>query len=65
MEPDKNIPGVCNCRKCDRPPVIVRTQRPKRWRVACPHLDCEYVSAYGETEQEAIDNWNKGEVVKA
>lgn len=55
---------ACNCKKCDRPPVIVQL-KPRFWRVACPYLDCINVSAFGETEREAIEKWNKDEVVKA
>jgi hypothetical protein len=59
----KNKPTACNCRKCDRPPVIVKI-RAGSWRVACPYLDCIQVSSFGSTEDEAIENWNKNEVVK-
>lgn len=56
-------PEACTCPACGRQPVIVKTK--KYWRVACPYLDCENVSSYGGTEREAIEKWNKGEVVKA
>lgn len=61
MEYDTNIPGVCNCPKCGRPPVIVKT-RTKHWRVGCPYLDCIDISSIGQTEKEAIQKWNDGEV---
>ena len=63
----EEIPGVCNCPECHRPPIIVKTGKIRggSWRVACPYLDCENVSSYGGTEREAIEKWNKGEVVKA
>lgn len=48
----------CPCRYCGREPVVVKV-KPLRWRVACPYLDCKYVDAVGETEEEAVDSWNK------
>ena len=57
-------PPACVCRSCNRPPVVVKINT-RRWRVACPYLDCEIVSAYGNSEREAIEKWNRGEVVNA
>lgn len=57
-------PEACGCRKCGRTPVVVRLS-PGRWRVACPYLDCENVSAYGNSEKDAVSKWNTGEVVRA
>lgn len=68
MAKDKTIiTGPEPCPKCGQSPVIVKTRTWSRpWRVACPWPGCEnYDSAYGETELEAIEKWNKGEVVKA
>lgn len=54
------------CPRCGEDPVIVKAKGPlKPWRVTCPWLDCdEHASAYGSTEKEAIEKWNRGEVVK-
>lgn len=59
----KAEPRPCQC--CGEDPAIVRTRTgPAPWRVTCPWLDCdEHASAYGSTEREAIDKWNRGEVV--
>lgn len=57
-------PEPCNCRKCGRPPVVVKVRR-GQYRVACPYLDCEVRNSFGNTEAEAIKKWNDGEVVKA
>jgi hypothetical protein len=64
---EKKKPKACVCPKCGQEPVIVKTRTwPTPWRVACYSLNCEYHdSAYGETEREAIEKWNRGEVVKA
>jgi hypothetical protein len=60
----KQKPEPYACRKCHRMPIIVKI-RADFWRVACPYLDCIQVSSFGNTEDEAIEKWNKDEVVKA
>lgn len=59
----KQKPQACACRKCLRTPVIVKV-RTGVWRMACQYLDCIQVSSFGSTEDEAIEKWNAGEVVK-
>ena len=51
-------PEPIPCRCCGREPVTVKV-KPGWWRVACPYLDCKYVNAFGNTEAEAVEAWNK------
>jgi hypothetical protein len=63
------ITGPEPCPKCGQSPVVVKFKRGHllpAWRVSCPWLDCDnHASAYGETELQAVNKWNRGEVVNA
>lgn len=54
-----NRPELERCKKCGRFPVVVK-QRTGLWRVVCPFPDCDPIwSAWGGTEEMAVENWNE------